>query len=70
MSRTVSSRIPKELHEELRKRCNGIGCSLNDYILESIKLGLYGSSDFDFDWDDEINEPKNEVLNPTVISIK
>lgn len=53
MSRTVSARIPKELHEELREQCNKLGCSINDYLAESIKFSLYGSSDFDFGFDDE-----------------
>lgn len=63
MSRTVSARIPKELHEELREQCNKLGCNINDFIAESIKFSLYGSSDFDFGFDDEeassiTNEPK------------
>ncbi len=53
MSRTVSARIPKELHEDLRERCNEIGESINDFLKASIELMLYGSSDFDFE------EPKD-----------
>lgn len=73
MSRTVSARIPNELHEELRERCNQVGCSINDYVLESIKFALYGSSDFDFEWEDESDEPekpKNNEINPAVIRIE
>ena len=48
MSRTVSARIPTELHEELRERCNLIGESINDFIKASIEFALYETSDFDF----------------------
>lgn len=58
MSRTVSARIPKELHEELREQCNKLGCSINDFVAESIKFSLYGSTDFDFGLDKEESESK------------
>jgi len=48
LSRTVSARIPKQLHEELRERCNEIGESINDFVKASIEFALYQSSDFDF----------------------
>lgn len=55
MSRTVSARIPKELHEELREKCNKIGCNISDYVMESIKFAITGSTDFDFDFDDKMD---------------
>ena len=48
MSRTVSARIPKQLHDDLRERCNEIGESINDFVKASIEFELYQSSDFDF----------------------
>jgi len=48
VSRTVSARIPTELHEELRERCNEIGESINDFVEASIKFALYETVDFDF----------------------
>jgi len=48
MSRTVSARIPTELHEELRERCNLVGESINDYVKAAIEFVLYDSVDFDF----------------------
>ncbi len=48
MSRTVSARIPTDLHEELRERCNLIGESINNFVKESIKFMLHDSSEFDF----------------------
>lgn len=48
MSRTVSARIPNNLHDELRERCNLLGESINDFIKACIEMGLYSTSDFDF----------------------
>jgi len=48
MSKTVSSRIPTSLHDELRERCNLIGESINDFIKASIEMCLYNSCEFDF----------------------
>jgi len=48
MSRTVSARIPTEMHEELRDRCNLVGESINDYVKAAIEFALYNSIDFDF----------------------
>ena len=62
MSRTVSARIPTELHEELRERCNLIGESINDFIVGCIEIGLHNSTDFDFgdELQDEIDD-KNQT---------
>ena len=48
MSRTVSARIPTQLHEDLRERCNLIGESINDFVKASIEMCLYNSCEFDF----------------------
>ncbi len=48
MSRTVSTRIPTQLHEELRDRCNLVGESINDFVKASIEFALYNSTEFDF----------------------
>jgi predicted DNA-binding protein len=48
MSRTVSVRIPIQLHEELRERCNLIGESINDFVKAAIELMLHDSVEFDF----------------------
>lgn len=48
MSRTVSARIPTELHEELRERCNLIGESISDFVKASIEFALHDSVQFDF----------------------
>jgi len=66
LSRTVSARISKELHEELREQCNKLGCSINDFIAESIKFSLYGSSDFDFGFDEQ--ETSSQTVEPTTSS--
>ena len=48
MSLTVSARISKEMHEELRERCNRAGCTINDWLIASIEFVFNQSSDFDF----------------------
>ena len=52
MSRTVSARIPKELHENIRDKCNNLGCSINEYLEGLIELLVNGSTKFDFDDND------------------
>ncbi len=60
MSRTVSARIPTDLHEELRERCNQIGESINDFVKASIEFALHETTDFDFG-DEEEEEPDPEI---------
>ena len=62
MSRTVSARIPTELHEELRERCNLVGESMNDFIKAAIEFALYETTDFDFGNElmEELEEKKKE----------
>ena len=64
MSRTVSCRIPKELHEELRELCNKAGCSINDWLEAAIRFTITGSSEFDFGDKEELEQkeiPKGVV---------
>ena len=62
MSRTVSARIPTELHEDLRERCNLIGESINDFVKASIEMCLYNSCEFDFG-DELMNELEEKTEN-------
>lgn len=48
MSRTVSARIPTDLHEELRERCNLVGESMSDFVQAAIEFALHETTDFDF----------------------
>jgi len=67
MSKTVSARIPNQLHEELRERCNLIGESINDFIKSSIEFALYNSTDFDFGEElDEKRSKSNDDKTPTI----
>jgi len=65
MSRTVSARIPTELHEELRERCNLVGESINDFVKAAIEIALWGSCDFDFGEEllEELEEKKKSMKN-------
>ena len=60
MSRTFSARIPTELHEELRERCNLIDESINDFIKASIEFALFEYTDFSFG-NEEQREEKTTV---------
>ena len=62
MSKTVSARLQDEKHDELRERCNQLGCTMNDFVEASIEYALDGDSDFDFGNDDTDEEtPVEEV---------
>lgn len=65
MSRTVSARIPTELHEELRERCNLVGESISDFVEAAIEFALYGSVDFDFG--EELIEESEEETKTSVM---
>jgi len=48
LSLTVSARISKEMHDELRERCNRSGCTINDWLVAAIEYLFTHSSEFDF----------------------
>jgi len=48
LSKTVSSKIPNKLHEDLREICNQLGCTINEYVENCIEFLLNNSSEFDF----------------------
>ena len=64
MSRTISARIPTELHEELRERCNLLGESINDFVKAALEFAMNGSVDFDFGDElmSELEENKKKFL--------
>ncbi len=64
MSRTVSARIPNDLHEELRERCNLVGESINDYVKAAIEFALNETVDFDFGGElmDELEEKRKRTI--------
>ena len=66
MSRTVSARITNDLHEEIRERCNKVGCSINDFLQASLEFALNDYSEFDFGNEGE-TEDKPKVLTVTRI---
>ena len=54
MTKTVSARITKEIHEKLVDKCNLIGCTVNDYLNGAIELAMTGSTEQDLG--DEFDE--------------
>ena len=67
MSKTVSSRLPNKRHDELRERCNELGCTMNEFIENCILFMLDGSSEFEFNLDDELEEDKPETKESKVV---
>jgi len=69
MSKTVSSRLANKRHDELRERCNELGCTMNEFIENCIYFMLDGTSEFEFNLDDELQEDKPETKEPKVVLI-
>ena len=67
MSKTVSSRLPNKRHDELRERCNELGCTMNEFIENCIYFMLDGSSEFEFNLDDELEEDEPETKELKVV---
>jgi len=67
VSRTVSARIPNKLHEEIRERCNKVGCSINDFLEASLEFALNDYTEFDFGNEEE---PDDEPKAVTITSIR
>lgn len=63
MSKTVSARLPDSKHDDLRERCNQLGCTMNDFVKSSIEYTLDGQTDFDFG-DEEDDEPSDIEPDP------
>jgi len=71
MSKTVSSRLPNKRHDELRERCNELGCTMNEFIENCIYFMLDGSSEFEFNLDElEDENIESEVKEAKVISVE
>jgi len=68
LSRTVSARITNEMHDELRERCNKVGCSINDFLEASLEFALNDYSEFDFGNEDD--EPIAEVKEARIVAIR
>ena len=64
MSRTVSARIPNEMHEELRERCNKVGCTMNEWLEHAIEFCMTDHTEFDFGDDEEEEEEPEDVFPP------
>ena len=69
MSKTVSSRLPNKRHDELRERCNELGCTMNEFIENCIYFMLDGSSEFEFNLDDELEEDTSEIKEPKIVLV-
>ena len=60
MSKTVSARLPDSKHDELRERCNKLGCTMNDFVKSSIEYTLDGETNFDFENEDDFDDEEDD----------
>ena len=61
-TKPTSVRLDPDLQDDLDERCDELGCSKNKFIEESIKLGLGGSSEFDFGDEEEEESKKPQLI--------
>ena len=65
MSRTVSARIPNEMHEELRERCNKVGCTMTEWIEHAIEFCMNDHTEFDFGGDEDDEAYPSKTIQST-----
>jgi hypothetical protein len=69
MTKTVFARISDKMHEQLRNRCNMIGCTINDYLVGSLELVMNDSTEYELgnfeDKDEEEFEEKTYYITRT-----
>lgn len=63
MTRTVSARVSNNLHEELRDRCNKLGCTINEFVAAAIEFAMNGSVEFEFDPEEEEEHITKPISN-------
>jgi len=63
-SKTASVRLPTEMFEEIDEVCDGIGCSRNDWIKDTLQEKLREENSQDQDIKSE--EPPKEEPKPTL----
>ena len=56
------------MHDELRARCNKVGCSINDFLEASLEFALNDYSEFDFGNEDD--ESISEVKEARIVAIR
>ena len=64
LSKTVSARIPNKVHEELRERCNRLGCTINEFIEHAIEFAMGDTTEFEFDVEEPEIEAKTDESKP------
>jgi len=68
MSKTVSSRLPKETHERLHECCNNMGITINDFVKKAVENQLNGSDSINNQFqncahcDNEVHEIYKKVI--------
>jgi len=68
-SKTASVRLPKEMFDEIDELCDGVGCSRNDWIKDTLKDRLGEESDENSQDQEVIKDTKPEPKEPQRIVI-
>jgi len=63
-TKTASVRLPKEMFEEIDSICDGVGCSRNDWIKDTLNDKLREENRQDQDQKPEELEPKVTITEP------
>ncbi|AIF83437.1 hypothetical protein NTE_01369 [Candidatus Nitrososphaera evergladensis SR1] len=55
VTKTITARIPDEVHSEVLNRCNRAGVNINYFLNRALELVITGSSQFEFG-DEEVED--------------
>ena len=61
MTKTISARIPDDVHAELLERCNREGCTVNYFLNKAIEFIFDGCVDFAFGGKDEDSDSEEQT---------
>ena len=67
-TKTISARIPEDVHADILDRCNREGCTVNHFLNCAIELAIKGHSEFDFGDAEEDNDNKIGKTSKTACS--
>ena len=63
-TKTISARIPEDVHADILDRCNKEGCTVNHFLNCAIELAITGYSEFDFGYQEDEEERELPVTTP------
>jgi len=69
-TKTASVRLPKEMYEEIDNICDGIGCSRNDWIKDTLQDKLREENNENSQDQEVIKDTKPKEPTPTIGTIE